>query len=326
MRSDIVALAKQSAAGTENSTPAVYIPVTTADMTTDATNLTLDETIGNRFGLDPDPGSRTYDVAMAGAVHPNSFGRVLSGFMGGSTMTTPGGGSTSRQHVFDPVATPTVIWHTMTLARVDPTPDIVDTPWDALGDTLTISVAPNEYMLYDAAWVARKLDDAQTTPTPTIDSSAKFKFSDVVVYFSIDGGSEAAVSCESVSLTLSNNIDRDFVVLGSAEVYALAQGNADVSGNFVIREAMATHYRNSLVIDGTKKYKIRVLATGGIIEGSIHYVVEFIVERATLTPASVPLSASDVLKGLSIDFTGAFSTATSKALTARIVSTVTTAL
>jgi anti-sigma factor ChrR (cupin superfamily) len=30
MRSDIVALAKQSAAGTENTTPAVYVPVTTA--------------------------------------------------------------------------------------------------------------------------------------------------------------------------------------------------------------------------------------------------------------------------------------------------------
>jgi hypothetical protein len=87
MRNDIVALAKQSAAGTENTTPAVYVPVSTADLTVAAEFLSLDETIGNRFGLDPDPGSRTYDVAMAGAVRPGTFGRVLSAFMGASTIT-----------------------------------------------------------------------------------------------------------------------------------------------------------------------------------------------------------------------------------------------
>jgi hypothetical protein len=114
-------------------------------------------------------------------------------------------------------------------------------------------------------------------------------------------------------------------VLGSADVYSLAQGNADITGSFTIREALATHYHNTLVTDGTKKYKMRILATGPIIEGAIAYVVEFTVERATLTPGTVPLSASDVLKGISIDFTGAYATGSSKALTARIVNTVTTA-
>jgi hypothetical protein len=213
----------------------------------------------------------------------------------------------------------------MTLARTDPTPDIVDTPWDALGDSITISVAPNEYMLFDSTWVARKLDTAQSTPTPTVDGTARFPFSSVVAYFNIDGGGEAAVALENVSITLNNNIDRDFVVLGSADVYSLAQGNADITGSFTIREALATHYHNTLVTDGTKKYKMRILATGPIIEGAIAYVVEFTVERATLTPGTVPLSASDVLKGISIDFTGAYATGSSKALTARIVNTVTTA-
>jgi Phage tail tube protein len=298
--------------------------VSTADTTTNAEFLTIDETIGNRFALDPDPGSRFYTVGVSGAIHPNSFGRLLSAYMGASAMTTPATGTTTRQHVFDPVANPTPIWHTITVARVDPTPDIVDSYWDALGGTLTFNVSPNTYFTYDGDFIARKLDRTQTTPTPTVDSTPKFGFDKVTVYITIGAGTEAALSCESCSMTLNNNIDSDFVVLGNIEPYSLAQGNADITGTFRTREALNTHYGNSL-LTSQSPYKIRVLAEGAVVETTIKWTAEFTVERAFLEAASAPISAADVLKGIDINFRGAYNTSTSKAFTARIINTVSTA-
>jgi hypothetical protein len=235
-------------------------------MTVDATNLTLDETIGNRFGLDPDPGSRTYDVAMAGAVHPNVRPRPVR------VHGPVDDDDARRRHPVAPARLRPGRDADGDLAHDDARSRRPDTRHrrHAVGRARRhdhVSVAPNEYMLFDASFVARKLDDAQTTPTPTIDGTTKVRSTTSSRTSTIDGGSEAAVSLESFSLTLSNNIDRDFVVLGSAEVYSLAQGNADISGSFTIREALNTHYRNSLVTDGTKKYKIRILATGRSSKG-----------------------------------------------------------
>jgi hypothetical protein len=175
---------------------------------------------------------------MAGAVRPNTFGRVLSGFMGAVDDD-----DARRRHPVAPARLRPGRDADRDLAHDDARPRRPDTGHrrHAVGRArrhdhdLGRAERVHALRLHMGRAEARH---AQTTPTPTSTAPPRFAFDDVVAYFNIDGGGEAAVSLENVSLTLNNNIDRDFVVLGSAEVYSLAQGNADISGSFVIREAL----------------------------------------------------------------------------------------
>jgi hypothetical protein len=329
-RSDVVGLAKQTAFGTMNTTPSYYVPVESADTSQNQETMSIDETIGNRFALDPDYGSRTFGVTLAGAVHPTSFPRILSGFMGADTMTTPSGGVTARQHAFDPVANPSRVWHSMLVGRNIPSTlggAVTDLYYDCLGDSLGMTVEANNYMRYTASFVGRKLDTAQTFPvSPTVDSSSKFPFYQVIAYMTIGAGAEAAFNCSTASVTLNNNIDADYVVLGSTDVYDVQFGNAAIDVSFEIREALGTHYRESQTVPRTK-HALRIVATGALIEGAINYVVEFNVPRFFYNgDTSLPVAAGDAAwKGMTVTGTASYDSATSKAITARVVNTVSTA-
>ncbi len=59
-RSDVVGLGKQTAQGTMNTSPSIYVPVTSADANLNQSEISIDETVGDRFPLASDPGSRFY--------------------------------------------------------------------------------------------------------------------------------------------------------------------------------------------------------------------------------------------------------------------------
>lgn len=323
-RADVVGLGKQTAQGTMNATPTIYVPVTSADANLNQSSIDIDETVGDRFALDPDPGSRFYEVPMSGAVRPTALPRILSGFLGPPTTTTPGGGTTSRNHLFDPIANTALVWHSILVGRADPTPTkITDLFYDALGNSITLSCTAGEYMLFDASFIAAKLNEAQTFPVaPTIDTSAKFAFHKLTAYIHPSGGSEAAFSCASFSATLNNNVDTDYFVLGAIDPYKVDYGNADVELTFEVREALDTHYRRALQTTPTP-CKLRFIAEGSVIEGSIKYVVEVTVARAIYTAAPAPISGSDKLKGIVVTATGVKDATTSKVMDVRVVNTTT---
>jgi hypothetical protein len=156
-------------------------------------------------------------------------------------------------------------WHSIYVVRNDPNPAIVDLFWDARGNELTLSCAPNDYLKMDANWIALDLDDTQSAPVPTTDVTQRRKFTQVVAEVSLDGGTTwTAIPCAAASVTYQNNLDTDEAILGSRKLYALPFGNADCEVRFSPRQALATHYRRAMLADPVS-VAVRMTATGALI-------------------------------------------------------------
>src|ERR1043166_5172378 len=172
-RVDSVGLAVQTAGmGTKVTSMEYWVPVETANVTANRQTLTIEETIGTRFATALDYGTRFFDVPMAGAPRASSFPRILSGFMGNPVTT----GSSPYTHTFDPTLSGKVPDpHSIYVVRNDPKsagqPAIVDLFWDARGNEIAIDIASNDYVKMNAAWIALDLDDTQSAPVASYDSS-----------------------------------------------------------------------------------------------------------------------------------------------------------
>src|ERR1043166_5990509 len=252
-RVDSVGLAVQTAGmGTKVTSMEYWVPVETANVTANRQTLTIEETIGTRFATALDYGTRFFEVPMAGAPRASSFPRILSGFLGNADSTTPG------TPVFDPTAANQIPEpHSIFAIRNDPKavgqPAIIDLFWDARGNELQINIAANDYVKMEANWIALDLDDTQTDPVPTYDSSKRFKFSQVVVEYTLDGSftDQNPIVAGSAGVTYQNNLDPDEAVLGSRKLYALPTGNADAEVRFSTRTEMKDFYRRALDADPT---------------------------------------------------------------------------
>ena len=322
-RFDSVGLAKQTALGTKNTVMTYFVPVDSADPGINRETLEIEETLGNKFPTDIEYGSRFYEVSFSGAVRVASLPRVLSGFLGAPTTTTPGGGTSSRNHAFNPAAGggAALVPHSILVNRTDPSPGITDLFWDALGNSFTMSVDANGFLSFDAAYVAKELDDTQPEPTVTADLTRRFPFHEAKCYLSVDGGAEAEVKVSSFSLTYNNNIATDQVVLGSTSLYSTPEGNVDADYSFTTKEALSTHYRRALQATPAN-VKVRLEALGPIIEGTIKYKVEVIIYRSQTIDAPAGISAGDFLRDIDVSGRAAYDSATSKFVEVNVVNIV----
>lgn len=293
-RIDIVGLAQQTAGmGTKVTTMEYFVPVETSNVNANRETLEIQETIGTRFPTGLDYGTRFFEVPMAGAPRASSFPRVLSGFMGNPD-------TSGSVHTFEPTgAGKTPLPHSIFVVREDPVTfgqtAITDLFWDARGNEIAVNIAANDYVKMDAGWIAIDLDDTQAAPTPTYDTSKRFKFSDVTTEWSIDEeASWQPIVCASAGFTYRNNLDTDEAVLGSRKLYSLPYGNADCEFRFSARSTMEDFYRYALDADPTDlAFKLTCTnADGDIMVVTVHACQE--------VEAPAPVSGADVLKAIDV--------------------------
>jgi len=319
-RVDAVGLAVQPAGmGTKVTSMEYWVPVESSDVNDNATQLTIQETIGNRFATGLDYGTRFFEVPMSGAPRASSFPRVLSGFLGNPATS----GAGPYVHTFDPTAAGKVPEpHSIFAIRNDPKAAgqaaIVDLFWDARGNELQVNIAANDYVKMDANWIALDLDDTQTAPVASYDSSNRFKFSQVAVEWTLDGtfSDQTAIVAASAGVTYQNNLDTDEAVLGSRKLYALPYGNADAEVRFSARSTMETFYRYALDVDPTD-IGFRLTATG---TGTDKIVITVPACQEVSAPA--PISGADVLKAVDVTARVHLDTVSGKFFTVAVTNSV----
>lgn len=319
MRSDSVGIAKQTVVGTKVTTPEYYVPVESATFESNHEIQTVEESVGHRFPTDMDVGTEFFGVTMAGKARAGSFPRILSGFLGAPTTSTPGTGV--KLHTFTPVSAAPVP-HSLKVSRVDPSTPIIDLAYDAYGNQLTTSVAVNDWLSFDANWVAAANDDTQTAPTVTLDTTPRFNFDECKAYISVNGGSESEVKVANWSMTYSNNFETDNFVLGQRNLYALNSGNASAEFSFTIKEALNTHYRRALMAT-PDNIKLRLTATGSIIASALPFQFEVIAYKLNYLSAPAAVSATDRLTGIEVTARAAYDTSTSKFVEVSVQNAVT---
>lgn len=296
-RVDAVGLAIQpTGMGTKATTMEYWVPVESSNVNDNQQQLTIQETIGNRFATGLDYGTRFFEVPMSGAPRASSFPAILRGFLGNASTT----GASPYVHVFDPTAAGKVPEpHSIFVVRNDPKAagqdEIVDLFWDARGNEIAINIAANDYVKMDANWIALDLDDTQTAPVATYDTSKRFKFSQVLAEYTVDGGANyVPVTAASAGITYQNNLDTDEAVLGSRKLYALPYGNADAEVRFSARSDMSGFYRRALEADPTD-VGFRLTATGASPN-----VMVITVAACQEISAPAPVSGADVLKAVDV--------------------------
>lgn len=301
-RVDAVGLARQTAGlGTKVTTMEYYVPVESTEVNENQDTLSIDETVGNRFPLGIDYGTHFFELPLAMAPRLASMPRVLSAFLGQPTSVTTTG---TTVHTQDPTAATKVPEpHSLFVVRKDPSPVITDLFWDARGNELEINIAPNDFMRANASFIALDLDQAQSAPTVTTDTTNRRKFYEAVVSISTDSpGGGSTFTAESVGgwgVTYSNSLDTDEGILGSQKLYSLPYGNASCEVRFSPRSNLSTHYRRALTTSPTA-IGVKMVATGPIISGAVAENFTVTANAVEVTEAPAPVSGADVLKMIEV--------------------------
>lgn len=320
-RLDSAGIGRQVAAGTKKTVMDYFFPVESADPGISREELTKEETTGHKFPTDLEYGSRFFEVGATGGARLASLPRLLAGFFGDPTTTVPGGGVTSKKHAFDPVGK-VLQPHSILVNRTDPSPAITDLFWDAIGSELTLGVEGNGFLDFDATWIAKEVDRTQGEPSPTFDMTQRFPFHTVTAFVSINGAAEVAIALSSFELSYNNNVDTDQVVLGSRSLYKVKEGNVDADVTFTTKDALQAHYLRAMLDATPDNVKIRLLATGAIIEAAIPASVEIIVYRCQYTDAPAGIDAGDTLDEIEVSARAAYDVTASKFVDVNVTNAV----
>jgi hypothetical protein len=320
-RIDYVGLAKQEELGTAVTEMEYFPPQTEFSPTRNAELLTLEETLGDRFPEQKDPGTEFFEANWAGAVHMASFPRVASAHFGAPDSGVDGD---LNSHLFDPtlIDPNDIPFHSLIQARKDPTPAIFDFLYDALVNTLSMNVDVNTYLTYAAAWVAISRDADAELPDVIRDTSRRLNFKHARVYVSINGGVEAELKVGKWGFESTNNLVSDpgeTGILGSAHLDELPVGNAGCTATFTVRDKsqLSDYYLRAFQ---TEPDSIALRMT------ALHPVtlekVEFKVYSCNEIDAPAPGSATNVLRGIDISAEAHKDTDTGKFVTLELVNDV----
>lgn len=333
MRDDAFGIAKQAGSGagglgTENTTMGYWVPVESAERGLNQETMEAEETIGHPFALDIAHGVRYFNPTATGKVREAALPLLLASFLGAPATSTPDGtlAPTARKHVHDPVARPTPLALSLALLnRMDAygvgDDDLYTILWDAIGSELTLSASVNDWLSFEAAWVAKFYDDVTSLPSPTPDASRRFPFHEIKVYASVNGGSEAELHCSDWSLNFNLNVPTDDAVLGSRDLFRVAPGNRDGELTFTAKEKVDVYFKRVIAAD-PDNLKIRMVALGPVIGGAVAHKVEVIAYRSQLTDGTVDVSAGDQLTGAEFTAHVAYDSTLSKFVDVEVTNTV----
>lgn len=328
-RFDSMGIAGQSGSGagglgTKKTAMDYFVPVEEASPSPQTESMEADETLGHPFPTDVVPGTQHFEPTMAGKLRAAAAPRLLSPFLGDPATTVLSAGA-AWQHLHDPFVSPTPRAVSLLMTRKDPDPaDIVDLFWDAIGQEITLAVSPNDWIGFDASFVARALDEAQPSPTVTSDLTRRFGFWETKLLLtapSVNGGAEAEIPVGDFSLTYGLDVPTDDNILGSRSLHKVAAGNRNASVEFTPKADLPSYYRRALAVE-PEAFRLRLLAEGPIITGVHKLTVEVDVKRLFEITAEADISAGETLVGIPVTATAAFDAATSKFVTVRVINAV----
>jgi hypothetical protein len=282
-------------------------PVATEGLGLSRDTMEYDETVGNRAPTAQEYGGRVYEGDIEGAARPNSFGLFLSMVMGPpvtvETLAPSGGDPGVYTHTWNPIRVgnpgplPASIW---TVNRTDEGVDIVDKYVGVKGDSLSLEIANDGYLVFTMGAVGYLLDQTATEPTGVAqDLSKKFPFHVVTAQMAVGGGSLATVPLLDFGLDYNNNIVTDQFVLGSKEVENLPEGNIEPEATFTPAADIEDHYRRSL-LDSPEDVRLKLNAQGAIITGIHRYAISVDLKRLQYTEAPVEIDAGETLSGVEV--------------------------
>lgn len=268
------------------------------------------------------PTTKVFEVTTAGTggtTEPSQAGAV------GTTVPAPSGTAvyTIRdavyRHTYNPVGAgkrplPASVW---TDNKVELNPDIVDRYDYTFLNELGMSVEPNDFLLYTAGVIARRLtDQAGVMPTITRQASelSLWAFNQVSAQLAIPSIAAGAYQDHALanwSMTYGNNFNADNFGLGSLETRAIRPGNITLGLSLTAFDAIELHYRRALlqtpeyvalkiVAQGVQYNPTATLAANKQFE---EIGIDF--KRLQYTEAPVNISATDVLVSIPITAQGA---------------------
>jgi hypothetical protein len=324
-RIDKFGLAKQSAMGTKQTTMEYWPPIETVDKDHQVDVIEVEENTGTRHPSAVDYGVEFWKLKLkAPALRVSSLPRLLSMYFGAPTTTTPDvtGAPTARKHAFGGTAAP--VPHSLFVVNKDFSPNIIDLFWDALGDDLSLMVDTKSFLSGEFDVIAKELDDTQSDPSLTLDTSPRMSFDQIKAYVSVDGGGEVEVKVSSFDFKYGNSIDTDEAILGSRRLWTIKEGNTKAEVGFKVRDnsVFATWYRRALLTDPSQ-VKVRLMATGAVIGGAITYAVEVIVYATEVLEAPANVAAGDRLKEVAVKARAHYDSAASKFCEVNVTNTVT---
>jgi tail tube protein len=329
-RIDAVGIAAQNGSGPNGMGEMVtameyWVPAEEASPQPNMETMEADETVGSRFPTDREVGGVYYNPSITGKCRATNLPRLASSFLCdpvSTDLSVAQDGTGPFEHVQDPTAAGaepravSILEH-----RADPAPPITDLFYDCLGNELTLSVEPNDWLSFEANWIARSLDDTQPPPTVVQDLSRRFPFYTMTAYVSVDGGAEAAFAIQSFEAAWSSNIATDVYQLGSRDLFRVAPGNVDLEVTFRPLQDLAEYYRRAFLIEA-EPIALRLEALGPLIDATNRYKVELNLARLIETEAAADVNAGETLLGVDITSQAALDPGTGEFFTLTVVNAV----
>lgn len=321
-RADALGFAPQPNLETAAATVVFSPPVTSEDISIDREDLEIDETLGTRAPGPQEYGGRIFGGTIEGALRPRSGGLILSGFWGNPTSTQPdvAGAPTVFEHVWDPIVN-LPIFTSIWTKNADVTPAIIDKYVGAVGNELGLSVEANDYMLFEAEYLARLLDITAPDPPMSRDTSGKWPFHKVTAEIGYGAGVYQSVALREFGMSYNNNLEDDQFILGSVNVDSIPLGDIEFEVTIRPTRDIEAHYRRSLA-DTPEDVKIKLVAEGPVIitVGAVSYRHRFELEihRLQTVEAPVDIDGGETLRDVEVTLRGVLDDATNKLLTAKL--------
>lgn len=329
-RKDNVGIAPQADMDTEASAVAYSPPLTGESLALNRAEMNIDEMLGNRGPSKQEYGLRSLSGPLNGALRPRSGGLILASYWGAPVSAQPdaAGAPAVYQHLYDPYArdypVPLSIWgvNNDALRALDGSilPPIVTKYLGAVGNTLTLSCEVNNYLLAEAAYLAKDVKLDEPNPSMSRDASGKWPFNQLFADMSVAGGPLVEIPIGQFSFAYGNNPADDQGKLGSVMLDDVPLGNMDSTLTFTALRDVPSFYKRAFA-DSPEQVTIRIRAIGPTIAtvGAVTYAHSLVLDFPYLQEVTAPVarSGSDTLRNVEVtanivndDTTGKLFTAT----------------
>jgi hypothetical protein len=323
-RLDAVGIAGQAGSGpnfmgAKKTAMEFFPPVEEASPGPNFQEMEASETIGSRFPTDREIGGIYYEPSASGKVRNTWLPRMLSTFMCDpvTTQLAPG----VFQHVLEP-SDPAAVGpraQSVLIHRGDPTPPITDLYWDALGQELSCTVEPNDWLAFESSWIAANLDETQPPPVVVQDLTRRFPFYTVCAYL---GEPPVALPLGQFGFTWSSNIDTDAWALCKRGLWRVAPGNVDLEVTFSPLDKLKDFYRAAFAVEADPVEDLKVVAEGPLIDATNKHSVTFEIARIIETEVEADVNAEEVLLSVPVTGQASLDPATGDFIRVTVVNTV----
>lgn len=322
-RADSIGIAPQTDLRTGATAVAYSPPVTQATPEMNRQTLDISETLGNRAPVAQEYGGRVFTNPMQGALRPRSGGLILAGFFGAPASTPNATAPAAFDHVYDSLANLPVlssIWTRTDLSHIGQGA-ILDKYIGCVGNTLNLTCEANNYLLFEAGYVAREWMPDPPAPSFTRDTSGRWPFNRVTVEMAVGSGAYEATPAKAFSLAYSNDVTTDDYVLGGLFVDSLPLGDIELTGSFRPTRDIKGHTRRAMA-DAPEDIRLKLVATGPEIAPGVNFSFE--VELFRLETLSAPgnqINAGETLRDVEVSWRAVLDDTSGKLVTVKLTNT-----